>query len=70
MHFCFKGEVIKYYFDTEHPSFVMVFDGVKWNKVPSQVLYFLLQTPILNTLKKLGINPKDLPVLYIKTLII
>ncbi len=62
-HFCFKGVIVSYYFDTDYPHHVMVFNGKIWYRISAGAFLFLSETPKLNRENFNDSNPKDLPVL-------
>ena len=62
-HFCFKGDMSDHYFDTGFPDSIFVNNGREYLEIPWKSFKSIIQTPILNTLKKLKINPNNLTVL-------
>ncbi len=75
-HFCVRFKIenltqlVDYYIDSRYPDSIFISDGMIYHRLPLKYLKEIRQTPKLNKLKKLGINPDNLPELYITTLII
>lgn len=63
LHFCFKGDITDYYFDTAFPDSVFVNNGIKYVEIPWQSFNSIRQTPKLNTKKNNDSDPDNLPVL-------